>query len=182
MYLRKPKSVFIDEEDIEGRTITLEFADYFLVTVYTPNSGIQLKKHKYRTQTWDPQFAKFIQELQKTKPVIIAGDLNVAHQNIDIHNPKNTKLAGFTPKERNNFTRLLEQGNLMDVYRDQHPTKSDQYTFWSYRNNARQKNKGWRLDYFLVSKSLLPQIKNTEIYTQSKGSDHAPIVLELKSK
>ncbi len=166
--------------DEEGRMITLEFKKFYLVHVYTPNSGLALARLDYRINTWDVAFKKYLAKLQKLKPIIVCGDLNVAHQEIDIHDPKgNKKSAGFTIEERTSFTSLLENLNLVDTYRHMHP-KWQEYSYWSYRMNSRNKNKGWRIDYFLVSHKLLSKIKKARILTDSIGSDHAPVKLNLK--
>ncbi len=165
--------------DEEGRVITLEFNKFYLVHVYTPNSGLALARLDYRINTWDVAFKKYLAKLQKDKPIIVCGDLNVAHQEIDIHNPKgNKKTAGFTNEERESFTSLLETLDLIDTYRHMHP-KWNEYSYWSYRMNSRNKNKGWRIDYFLTSRKLLSKIKKARILTDRIGSDHAPIKLNL---
>lgn len=180
---KKPINVFygmnISELDQEGRMITLEFKDYYLVHVYTPNSGRALKRLKYRIENWDISFRKYIINLNKNKPTIVCGDLNVAHKEIDIHNPKgNLKNSGFTKEERDSFTKLLSKANLVDTYRKLNPVK-EEYSFWTYMHNAREKNKGWRIDYFLISKAKSSWVKKSEILTKVKGSDHAPIMLKL---
>ena len=165
--------------DQEGRVITLEFEKFFLLHVYTPNSGQALKRLDYRVETWDVAFRKFIKTLNKTKPTIVTGDLNVAHQEIDIHNPKgNLKNSGFTIEERESFTKLLKEAKLIDTYRYLNP-ESVEYSFWTYLHNSRAKNKGWRIDYFLTSESLIEKVKKSEILTEVMGSDHAPVSMTL---
>ena len=165
--------------DNEGRVITLEFEKFYLLHVYTPNSGQGLKRLDYRVETWDVEFRKFVKNLNKTKPVIVTGDLNVAHQEIDIHNPKgNLKNSGFTKEERESFTKLLKDTKMIDTYRELNPEGED-YSFWTYLFNSRKKNKGWRIDYFLLPEKYKKWLKKSEILTQVEGSDHAPIKLEL---
>ena len=165
--------------DNEGRVITLEFDKFFLLHVYTPNSGQGLKRLDYRIKTWDVEFRKFVKNLNKTKPVIVTGDLNVAHNEIDIHNPKgNLKSSGFTKEERESFTKLLKETKMIDTYRELNPEGED-YSFWTYLFNSRKKNKGWRIDYFLVPEKNKKWIKKSEILTEVMGSDHAPVKLEL---
>jgi len=178
---RKPKRVIYgldgDTLDDEGRVITLEFDKFYLVHVYTPNSGEGLKRLEYRINTWDKRFRKYIKSLNKK--VILCGDLNVAHQEIDIHNPKgNKRSAGFTNEERNSFDKTLTKLNLIDTYRHLNPDTIE-YTYWSYRGRARVNNKGWRIDYFLVSENLINKVKQSYILTDVIGSDHCPIVLSL---
>ncbi len=166
------------DHDREGRVITLEFEKVFLVNVYTPNSQDDLRRLPYRTGEWDVAFLAYLQSLEKKKPVIFCGDLNVAHKEIDLANPKsNTKSAGFTPEERKSFDRIIEAG-FVDTFRhfNQGP---DHYTWWSYRSAARERNKGWRIDYFCISKSLIPQLKAARILPEVLGSDHCPVVAEL---
>lgn len=166
--------------DQEGRVITLEFKDYYLVHVYTPNSGRGLVRLKYRVNNWDVEFRKYIKNLNKSKPTVVCGDLNVAHKEIDIHNPKgNKKNAGFTNEERNSFDKLLKEVNLVDTYRELNPEK-EEYSYWTYMHKARAKNKGWRIDYFLVSDKIKNKVKKSEILTDVMGSDHAPIMLKIK--
>jgi exodeoxyribonuclease-3 len=165
--------------DDEGRVIVLEYKSFYLLHVYTPNSGAELKRLKERTELWDNMFIKYILTLQEKKPVIVCGDLNVAHSEIDLKNPdSNHKTAGFTIQERNNFTMLLDMCNMVDIYRNLHPTQV-QYTYWSYRQRARRTNAGWRIDYYLVSKKLLKKVINSSIMDNIMGSDHAPIKLEI---
>jgi exodeoxyribonuclease-3 len=166
--------------DNEGRVITLEFKKFYLINVYTPNSGELLKRLKYRNEIWDREFEKYILELKKnSKEIIICGDLNVAHKEIDIKNAKsNLRSAGFTIEERTSFDQILINTELIDIYRYLFPNKIE-YTYWTYLRKAREKNIGWRIDYFLVSKKLLNKIKNCSILTDVLGSDHAPIKLIL---
>jgi exodeoxyribonuclease-3 len=162
--------------DNEGRVITLEFENFFLVHVYTPNSGADLKRLEWRTTVWDRQFEKYIIYLQKSKPVIACGDFNVAHMEIDLAKPKsNTKTAGFTIEERNSFSELLKNTKLIDIYRKQHPNQSE-YTFWSYMRQSREKNIGWRIDYFLVDEKIYTDKMDTSILSVI-GSDHTAIDL-----
>ncbi len=178
----KPLSVTygmgIDEHDHEGRVITLEMEDFFLVTVYTPNSQDELKRLDYRMQ-WDDVFRSYVQRLDERKPVVICGDMNVAHEEIDIKNPKtNRRNAGFTDEERAKFTLLLEAG-FTDTFRWKYPEVVT-YSWWSYRFQARQKNAGWRIDYFVASDRLRPLIEDARIHTEIMGSDHCPVELDLK--
>ena len=179
----EPKSVTygigIEEHDQEGRVITLEFDDFYLVNCYTPNSGRELARLDYR-MVWEDEFKKYLQKLDKNKPVIACGDLNVAHKEIDLKNPKtNRKNAGFTDEERCKIEILLNSG-FTDSYRKLYPDKENAYTWWSYMGNAREKNIGWRIDYFLVSDRISNKIKEAEIYDKIFGSDHCPIGLEVK--
>ncbi len=168
----------VDAHDQEGRVITLEFEDFFFVTVYTPNSQSELKRLDYR-MAWDDDFRQYIQELDREKPVVVTGDFNVAHEEIDLKNPKtNKKNAGFTQEERDKFTELLEAG-FTDSFRYLHPEMAGAYTWWSYRFKAREKDAGWRIDYFLVSDRWKEKIKEAPIYKNVMGSDHCPIGLEL---
>lgn len=167
-----------EEYDREGRVITCEFDKYFIVHVYTPNSGEVLKRLDYRVNIWDEKFRLYLNSLQKKKPVILCGDLNVAHNEIDLKNPKtNLKSAGFTIEERNSFNTLLNETKFIDVFRHLYPTDI-KYSYWSYRFNSRKKNSGWRIDYFLVSKKLIKKIINCDIL-DVLGSDHAPIILDI---
>jgi len=169
----------VDEHDKEGRVITLEYNNFYLVNVYTPNSGRGLDRLEYRVR-WETDFREYLKSLDKIKPVIICGDLNVAHKEIDLKNPKtNRKNAGFTDEERAEMTKLLEE-NFTDSFRYLYPNKTDAYTWWSYMGNARAKNVGWRIDYFIVSKKLETKIKETTIYAEIMGSDHCPVGLELE--
>lgn len=166
------------DRDDEGRVITAEFENHYLVIVYTPNSGEGLIRLKYRVENWDNLFRQYVSQLDTKKPVIICGDLNCAHHEIDIHNPKtNLKSAGFTIEERNSFTKLLEAG-FVDTFRHQHP-KEIKYSYWTYLRNARDRNIGWRIDYFLVSPKIQNSIIDSTIEDQIKGSDHAPIILSF---
>ena len=178
----KPLSVSyglgIDEHDHEGRVITLEMDAFFLVCCYTPNSQDGLKRLDYRMR-WEDDFRAYLQRLDQQKPVILCGDLNVAHEEIDIKNPKtNRHNAGFTDEERQQFSNLLASG-FCDTYRTLHPDKVE-YSWWSYRFQARQKNAGWRIDYFVVSERLMPQVADASIHTEIFGSDHCPVEVEIK--
>jgi exodeoxyribonuclease-3 len=167
------------EIDDEGRVIVIEMKQYYLIHVYTPNSGQSLNRLEWRTTEWDRSFENYINELQKTKNVIVCGDLNVANEPIDLKNPKtNTKTAGFTKEERESFKNILKKCDLIDSYRHLHSDKIE-YSFWSYRNNSREKNVGWRIDYFLVSNKFKNKIKESKILTNVLGSDHAPIQLKI---
>ena len=168
----------IDAHDHEGRVITLEMNDFYLVTVYTPNSQDELKRLDYR-MTWEDDFKTFLLALDARKPVIVCGDMNVAHQEIDIKNPKtNRRNAGFTNEEREKMTVLLASG-FTDTFRFMYPEEVT-YSWWSYRFKARERNTGWRIDYFLVSDRLKPQIADAKIHTDILGSDHCPVELDLK--
>jgi exodeoxyribonuclease-3 len=168
----------IEEHDKEGRIIKLEFEDFFLVNVYTPNSQKELMRLDYRMR-WDDDFRAFVSELDKTKPVIVCGDLNCAHQEIDLKNPKSNKRnAGFTQEERDKFTKLLEAG-FTDFYRRLNPDKHDAYTWWSYMGGARERNVGWRIDYFVGSDRLQEKVADALIYPEIYGSDHCPVGLIL---
>jgi exodeoxyribonuclease-3 len=171
-----------DNKDIdnEGRVITIEMNKYYLINIYTPNSGEGLHRLEWRIHIWDTAFKMYINKLQKHKPVIICGDLNVAHNEIDLKNPKtNTKSAGFTKEERESFNLLLNKLNLIDVFRYLHPNKIE-YTFWSYKRNSRANNTGWRIDYFLISENIKSKLEKCIILHNILGSDHAPILLSLK--
>ncbi len=168
----------IPEHDTEGRVITLEFEDIYFVTVYTPNSGQELKRLEYR-QGWDDAFLAYLKKLEEKKPVVFCGDLNVAHQEIDLKNPKtNHHNAGFTDEERGKFTHLLESG-FVDTWRYFNPDTKDVYSWWSYRFRAREKNAGWRIDYFCVSESLKDRLVSADIHTSITGSDHCPVELVI---
>lgn len=168
----------IEEHDQEGRVITLEYDEFYLVTVYTPNSQNELARLDYRMK-WEEDFRNYLSSLDALKPVIVCGDLNVAHQQIDLKNPKtNTKNPGFTMEERNEMTKLLNSG-FIDTFRYFYPTKEDCYSWWSYRAGARAKNVGWRIDYFITSKTLEPRLLDAMIYPDVLGSDHCPVVLLL---
>lgn len=169
----------IEEHDNEGRVITAEFSEYYFVTVYTPNSKDKLLRLDYR-MIWEDEFLKYLKNLEKSKPVIVCGDLNVAHKEIDLKNPKtNTRNPGFTIEERNKFTNLLDSG-FIDTFRYFYPDKEFAYSWWSYRENARKNNTGWRIDYFCVSESLKNRITDAEIQSNIEGSDHCPVVLYMK--
>lgn len=168
----------IEEHDHEGRVITLEMEQFYLVTCYTPNSQDGLRRLEYR-MTWEDDFRAYLKKLEEKKPVVVCGDLNVAHQEIDLKNPKsNRKNAGFTDEEREKMTTLLNDG-FTDTFRYFYPDKTDIYSWWSYRFSARQKNAGWRIDYFLTSKCLDANLKGAAIHTELYGSDHCPVELEL---
>lgn len=170
----------LDEHDHEGRVIALEYPDFFLATVYTPNSQRGLTRLDYR-MTWEESFADYLCALDRQKPVIVCGDMNVAHQEIDLKHPKaNVQNAGFTPQEREKMTGLLGRG-FVDTFRLLHPDERDRYSWWSYMANSRAKNVGWRIDYFLVSERLAPRVKAAEIDDQVMGSDHCPVILELST-
>ena len=169
----------IEEHDNEGRVITAEFSEYYFVTVYTPNSKDKLLRLDYR-MIWEDEFLKYLKNLEKSKPVIVCGDLNVAHKEIDLKNPKtNTRNPGFTIEERNKFTNLLDSG-FIDTFRYFYPDKEFAYSWWSYRGTARKNNTGWRIDYFCVSESLKNRITDAEIQSNIEGSDHCPVVLYIK--
>ena len=168
----------VEEHDHEGRVITAEFSDFYLVCCYTPNSQDQLKRLDYR-MTWEDAFRAYLQKLDGTKPVILCGDLNVAHEEIDLKNPKtNRRNAGFTDEERGKMTELLSAG-FSDTYRTLYPEKVE-YSWWSYRFKAREKNTGWRIDYFIVSDRLMDRVADSVIHTEIFGSDHCPVELVLK--
>lgn len=167
----------IDEHDHEGRVITLEMQDFYLVTVYTPNSQDGLRRLDYR-MTWERDFLNYLKSLDQKKPVVVCGDMNVAHEEIDLKNPKtNRKNAGFTDEERECFSRLLSEG-FIDTFRELHPGQVT-YSWWSYRFHAREKNAGWRIDYFVVSDRLRDRIQSADIHTEILGSDHCPVELVL---
>lgn len=168
----------VDVHDHEGRVITCEYEDFYLVNVYVPNSQNELKRLDYRMQ-WEDDFRAYLVALDEKKPVIICGDLNVAHKEIDLKNPKtNTKNAGFTPEERAKMTELQEAG-FIDSWRYFYPDAEGIYSWWSYRFNARKNNAGWRIDYFLVSEKIKDRMKDAAILTDIMGSDHCPVVLEI---
>ena len=169
----------IEEHDHEGRIITLEMETFYLITVYTPNSQDGLRRLEYRMK-WEDDFLAYIRQLDKKKPVIICGDLNVAHEEIDLKNPKtNRKNAGFTDEERNKMTVMLENG-FTDTYRYFYPEQKEIYSWWSYRFKAREKNAGWRIDYFIVSDRLRERLEGAKIHTEIFGPDHCPVELTLK--
>ena len=166
----------IEEHDKEGRVITLEFKDFYMVNIYTPNAKRGLERLGYR-QIWEDEIKKYLMKLNKTKSVIICGDLNVAHNEIDLKNPKSNRgNAGFTDEEREKMTQLLKAG-FIDSFRFLYPDKTDSYTWWSYMGRAREKNVGWRIDYFIVSQDIKDKIKEAMIYPEVMGSDHCPIGL-----
>lgn len=168
----------IDEHDHEGRVITLEMPGFYLVTVYTPNSQDGLKRLDYRMR-WEDDFKNYLLQLDARKPVVVCGDLNVAHKEIDLKNPKaNRRNAGFTDEEREKFGTLLDAG-FTDTFRHFYPRRTETYSWWSYRFKAREKNAGWRIDYFLVSDRLKEQLKSADIHTGIYGSDHCPVEVEL---
>lgn len=169
----------IEEHDHEGRVITAEFEDFYFITVYVPNSQNELQRLDYR-MVWEKDFLAYVKKLEKKKPVIYCGDLNVAHKEIDLKNPKtNHHNAGFTDEERGAFDRVVEAG-LIDTYRYFYPDKEGIYSWWSYRFQARAKNAGWRIDYFVVSKSLKDRLVSADIHTSIEGSDHCPVELVIK--
>ena len=179
---REPMSVAygigIEEHDQEGRVITLEFAEFYLVTVYTPNSQSELARLDYRMR-WKDAFLSYLKGLEEKKPIVFCGDLNVAHKEIDLKNPKtNRKNAGFTDEERGKFSTLLGQG-FIDTYRYFYPDQEGIYSWWSYRFQARKKNAGWRIDYFCVSESLKEKLVDAKIHTEIMGSDHCPVELDI---
>ena len=179
---REPMSVAygigIEEHDQEGRMITLEFAEFYLVTVYTPNSQSELARLDYRMR-WEDAFLSYLKGLEEKKPIVFCGDLNVAHKEIDLKNPKtNRKNAGFTDEERGKFSTLLGQG-FIDTYRYFYPDQEGIYSWWSYRFQARKKNAGWRIDYFCVSESLKEKLVDAKIHTEIMGSDHCPVELDI---
>jgi len=168
----------IEEHDKEGRVITLEFEKFYLVTVYTPNSKSELERLDYR-MVWEDEFRKHLKKLDENKLVIVCGDLNVAHKEIDLKNPKNNRRnAGFTDEERNKFTELLESG-FIDTFRNFYPDLEGTYSWWSYRFKAREKNAGWRIDYFCTSERLKKDLISAKIHTEILGSDHCPVELEI---
>ena len=168
----------IEQHDKEGRVITLEFKNFFMVNIYTPNSKRGLERLEYR-QVWEEEIRKYLLDLNKIKPVIMCGDLNVAHNEIDLKNPKtNRRNAGFTDEEREKMTQLLESG-FTDSFRYLYPDKKEAYSWWSYMGRAREKNVGWRIDYFIVSKNIENKIKEAKIHSKIMGSDHCPVELEI---
>lgn len=168
----------IDDHDHEGRVITLEMDNFYLVTVYTPNSQDGLKRLDYR-MTWEDDFRAFLKELDSRKPVLVCGDLNVAHKEIDLKNPKTNRMnAGFTDQEREKFQTLIDAG-FIDTFRYFHPDMTSIYSWWSYRFKAREKNAGWRIDYFLASERLAEKLKDAKIHTEIFGSDHCPVELDI---
>ncbi len=182
---QKPISVTygigIEEHDKEGRVITLEFEKFYMINIYTPNSKRELERLEYR-QIWEDEIRKYLLKLNETKPVIMCGDLNVAHEEIDLKNPKtNRHNAGFTDEERNKMTELLKAG-FVDTFRVLYPDKENAYSWWSYMGHAREKNVGWRIDYFIVSKSIEKNIAEAKIHSDILGSDHCPVELEINIK
>ena len=180
---KEPLSVFygmgIDEHDHEGRLITLEFDDFYHITAYVPNSQDKLARIDYRMK-WEDDILLYMKKLEEKKPVILCGDLNVAHNEIDLKNPKtNRKNAGFSDEERGKFTNLINSG-FIDTFRYFYPDKEGIYSWWSYRFNARKNNAGWRIDYFIVSESLRDRLVDAKIHTEIMGSDHCPVELEIK--
>lgn len=178
----EPEAVFygigIEEHDQEGRVITLEYPGFYLVTVYTPNSQNELARLSYRME-WEEAFLAYLKNLEEKKPVVFCGDLNVAHREIDLKNPKtNRKNAGFTDEEREKFSQLLESG-FIDTFRYFYPDQEQMYSWWSYRFKAREKNAGWRIDYFCVSKALEEKLQGAKIHTEIMGSDHCPVELDI---
>ncbi len=174
-------NLFIQNElaSREGRVLTLDLGDYYLVNVYVPNSKPDLSRLTLREKTWDPEFLQYLKELEKTKPVITCGDFNAAHTEMDLARPKqNRHSAGFTDEERQGIINLIEAG-LIDTFRIKHPDEQ-RYTWWSHWGHARENNVGWRIDYFFISKSLKSHLKSAEIYEAIKGSDHCPVSIELE--
>ena len=168
----------IEEHDHEGRVLTLEFADFYLVCCYTPNSQDGLKRLDYRMR-WEDDFRAYLKALEAKKPVVLCGDLNVAHEEIDIKNPKSNRMnAGFTDQERAKMTDLLSAG-FIDTFRALHPDTTGAYSWWSYRFHARENNAGWRIDYFIVSEALRPRVASASIHSEIYGSDHCPVELVL---
>ncbi len=177
--LKVSQGIGIEEHDREGRVVTLDCGNFYLVNVYTPNSQTELTRLDYRME-WEQAFADYVCRLDAEKPVIVCGDLNVAHKEIDLANPKtNRRNAGFTDEERNAFSTLLSRG-FVDSFRALHPDREKAYTWWSYRFSARAKNVGWRIDYFLISERLLPHLRAAEIYPDTMGSDHCPVGIEIE--
>ena len=181
---REPLSVRygigVEEHDHEGRVITLDMGDFYLVTVYTPNAQRELTRLDYR-MAWEDAFLHYLKELEKDKPVVFCGDLNVAHCEIDLKNPaSNVNNAGFTPQERGKLTALLSSG-FVDTFRHFHPEETGAYTWWSYMFHARERNTGWRIDYFIVSEALTPRLEGARIHPEIFGSDHCPVELTLRA-
>lgn len=176
--LSTSRGIGVPEHDSEGRVATMEFPDFFLVCCYTPNSQNELARLPYR-QEWDAAFREYVGNLANTKPVVFCGDLNVAHQEIDIARPDSNHFsAGFSDEERAGFTQLLQAG-FADTFRRLHPDARDAYSWWSFRGGARARNVGWRIDYFCVSESLLPRVQSAEIHPNITGSDHCPVSITL---
>lgn len=179
--LKVTYGIGVEEHDHEGRVITAEFEDYYVVTVYVPNSQRELTRLDYRME-WEEAFLKYLKKLEETKPLIYCGDLNVAHKEIDLKNPKsNRRNAGFTDEERERFGRVLENG-FVDTFRHFYPDLKDAYSWWSYMGQARAKNVGWRIDYFVVSEALKDRLEDAKIHAQVMGSDHCPVELDLKGE
>ena len=181
---REPLSVRygigVEEHDQEGRVITLDMGDFYLVTVYTPNAQRELTRLDYR-MAWEDAFLRYLKELERDKPVVFCGDLNVAHREIDLRNPSsNVNNAGFTPQERGKLTALLSSG-FVDTFRHFHPEETGAYTWWSYMFHARERNTGWRIDYFIVSEALTPRLEGACIHPEIFGSDHCPVELTLRA-
>lgn len=173
------KGIGIEKHDLEGRVLCLEFEDFYLVNCYTPNSQRELTRLEYRVE-WETDFRNYLKKLDKIKPVILCGDLNVAHEEIDLKNPKtNRGNAGFTDEERREMTNLLNSG-FVDSFRFLYPDKTDSYSWWSYMGRAREKNIGWRIDYFIVSEKIKDKIKEAKIHPEVFGSDHCPVELEIE--
>ena len=173
------RGIGIEEHDHEGRVLTLEYADFFLVCCYTPNSQDGLKRLDYRMR-WEDDFRAYLKSLEETKPVVLCGDLNVAHEEIDIKNPKSNRMnAGFTDQERVKMTDLLAAG-FVDTFRALHPDETGAYSWWSYRFHARENNAGWRIDYFIVSEALRDRVEKAAIHSEIYGSDHCPVELTLR--
>lgn len=176
--MSETKGIGIDEHDHEGRVITLEYENFYMVTVYTPNSQNELARLDYRMK-WEDDFRAYLKKLEENKPVIVCGDMNVAHNEIDLKNPKtNRKNAGFTDEEREKMTVLLDDG-FIDTFRYFYPDQENIYSWWSYRFKAREKNAGWRIDYFLTSESLKDKLVDAKIHTDIMGSDHCPVELDI---
>ena len=180
---KKPEQITygigIEEHDTEGRVITLEYKTFYMVNVYTPNSQRELTRLEYRME-WEDAIRNYLKNLDKNKPVIMCGDLNVAHEEIDLKNPKqNRRSAGFTDEEKEKMTQLLQNG-FIDTYRYLYPEETDCYTWWSYMMKAREKNIGWRIDYFIVSERLKEKIQDVKIHSQVIGSDHCPVELDIQ--
>ena len=173
------RGIGIEEHDHEGRVLTLEYADFFLVCCYTPNSQDGLKRLDYRMR-WEDDFRAYLKSLEAAKPVVLCGDLNVAHEEIDIKNPKSNRMnAGFTDQERAKMTDLLAAG-FVDTFRALHPDETGAYSWWSYRFHARENNAGWRIDYFIVSEAMRDRVENAAIHSEIYGSDHCPVELTLR--
>lgn len=164
----------------EGRVLTAEYEDFYLVDVYTPNSKHDLGRLELREKKWDPGFLKYLKQLEEVKPVVVCGDFNAAHTEIDLARPKdNEENAGYTIAERNGIDNIIKAG-LIDTFRELHPDEAGRYTWWTWRANARSRNIGWRIDYFFISKTLLPRLKSAEIHEKVAGSDHCPVSIELE--